>query len=212
VDIPLIEKVAEQGKPVIISTGIARESDIAKAVAACHKVGNDEIIILKCTSVYPAPANELQLRTIPDIATRFASLVGYSDHTVTRTAALGAIALGACVLERHITLDRETEGLDSGFSTTPEEFSGLVSDIRELELGLGRVTYDLSVAGENSRRFSRSLFVVKDVEAGDVLTMENVRSIRPFNGMSPDMLYEVVGQKFIESLPAGTPLANHHFS
>jgi pseudaminic acid synthase len=210
VDVPLIEKVAEQGKPIIISTGIARESDIEKAVAACRKVGNNEIVILKCTSAYPAPPEELQLRTMPDMAVRFKTLVGYSDHTMSRTAALGAVALGASVIERHITLNHETKGLDSGFSTTPEEFGGLVADIRELEVGLGKITYELSEAGENARRFSRSLFVVQNVNAGDLVTFENIRSIRPSDGLPPEQLDEVVGQRFVESLPAGTPLALHH--
>lgn len=207
VDIPLIERVAREGKPVIISTGIATEPDIEKAVAACRKAGNEQIIVLKCTSSYPAPPEELNLRTIPDIAQRFNCLAGYSDHTMTTTAALGAVALGACVLERHITLNRDGSGLDSGFSTTAEEFAVLVAAIRELEIGLGHVTYELSTSGLQSRRFARSLFVVKDVAAGDVVTHENVRSIRPSDGLVPELLPEVLGKEFGESVMAGTPLS-----
>lgn len=207
VDIPLIELVAQQGKPVIISTGVARESDIEKAVAACRRVGNDDIIVLKCTSSYPAPADELNLRTIPDISHRFGCLSGFSDHTMTSVAAVGAVALGACVVERHITVDREDGGLDSAFSTTGSEFADLVAAIRELELGLGKVTYDLSGAGEQSRRFSRSLFIVRDVKAGDTITSDNVRSIRPSNGLAPELLPAILGKKFTETLLAGTPLS-----
>jgi pseudaminic acid synthase len=207
VDIPLIERVAQEGKPVIISTGIAEEIDIQKAVEACLRVGNNQIIVLKCTSSYPAPAEELNLRTIPDMAQKFDCLVGFSDHTMTPTAALGAVALGACVLERHITLDRNNDGLDSSFSTTPREFASLVSAIRELELGLGQITYELSETGQQSRRFSRSLFVVQDVLAGDTVSHENVRSIRPSNGLHPELLPTVLGKTFRTDISAGTPLA-----
>ena len=207
VDIPLIERVASEGKPVIISTGIAHEIDIEAAVAACRRMGNENIIVLKCTSSYPAPADHLNLRTIPDIANRFKVLSGYSDHTMTTTAALGAVALGACVLERHITLERAEGGLDSGFSTTAEEFTELVTAIRELELGLGTVTYTLNESGEQSRRFSRSLFVVQDVLVGDLVTNENVRSIRPSDGLPPSQLPNVLGKSFREEVSAGTPLS-----
>lgn len=207
VDIPLIERVARERKPVIISTGIAREIDIEKAVNACRRVGNDQIIVLKCTSSYPAPPEELNLRTIPDIARRFDCLPGYSDHTMSITAALGAVALGACVVERHITLNRGDGGLDSGFSTTAQEFADLVRAIRELEAGLGKVTYELSASGIQSRRFSRSLFVVQDVQAGDTVTVENVRSIRPSDGLPPEQLPQVVGRTFAESVKAGTPMS-----
>jgi pseudaminic acid synthase len=210
VDIPLIECVAQRGKPVIISTGIARESDIEKAVAACRRVGNNDIIVLKCTSSYPAAAEELNLRTIPDISRKFGCLAGFSDHTMTTTAALGAVALGACVVERHITVDREGGGLDSTFSTTGSEFTKLVADIRELELGLGRVTYELSESGEQSRRFSRSLFVVQDVSAGDIITVNNVRSIRPSDGLAPELFPDIIGKKFVETISAGTPLKLSH--
>lgn len=210
VDIPLIERVAREGKPVIISTGIAREIDIEKAVAACRRSGNEQIIVLKCTSSYPAQPEELNLRTIPDIARRFECLSGYSDHTMSTTAALGAVALGACVLERHITLVRNGEGLDSGFSTTAQEFSKLVSSIRELEAGLGQVTYELSTSGVQSRRFARSLFVVKDADAGDIVTVENVRSIRPSDGLPPELLPTLMGKVFSKPVAAGTPLTLDH--
>jgi len=207
VDIPLIKYVARQGKPVIISTGIAREEDTAAAIAACLEEGNSQIVILKCTSAYPAPASELNLLTIPAIAEKFDVIPGYSDHTMTPTAAIAAVALGARVLERHITLDRSAGGLDAGFSTTASEFKELVKQIRELEQGLGVVTFDLSESGENSRRFSRSLFVTEDVKLGDLITNQNVRSIRPNNGLPPKFLPEVVGRTFGADVAAGTPLS-----
>lgn len=207
VDIPLIRYVARQGKPVLISTGIARESDIQDAIAACRDEGNDQLIVLKCTSSYPAPAHELNLRTIPEIAKKFDVLPGYSDHTLTSTAALAAVTLGARVLERHITLDRESGGLDSGFSTTASEFKQLVDQIRELEAALGQVSFELSESGESSRRFSRSLFVVADVKAGDLATLDNVRSIRPHDGLAPKFLPDILGRIFNRDVASGTPLS-----
>ena len=207
VDIPLIRHVARQGKPVLISTGIASEADIAAAVAACRGEGNDQIVVLKCTSAYPAPAQDLNLRTIPTIAQKFDVIPGYSDHTMTATAAIAAVTLGARVLERHITLDRDAGGLDSGFSTSVSEFKELVNHIRELESGLGMSTFELSEAGKSSRRFSRSLFVVADVIPGEIVTAENVRSIRPHNGLHPKLLPEVLGRVFSTNVPAGTPLS-----
>jgi pseudaminic acid synthase len=207
VDIPLIQHVARQGKPIIISTGVARKDDIAAAVAACREVGNSEIIVLKCTSAYPAPASELNLLTIPAITETFGVIAGYSDHTMTPTAAIAAVTLGARVIERHITLDRGTGGLDAGFSTTAAEFKELVQQIRETEETLGVVTFELSAAGENSRRFSRSLFVTMDVKAGDLVTRDNLRSIRPNNGLHPKLLPDLIGRTFSCDVAAGTPMS-----
>lgn len=206
VDIPLIRYVAQQGKPVLISTGIASEADVAAAVAACREEGNEQLIVLKCTSAYPAPAQDLNLRTIPTIAQQFDVIPGYSDHTMTSTAAIAAVTLGARVIERHITLDRDAGGLDAGFSTSASEFKELVQQIRELESGLGISTFELSDAGKSSRKFSRSLFVVADVQAGDAATEANVRSIRPNNGLHPKFLPEVLGRTFTQNISAGTPL------
>jgi pseudaminic acid synthase len=207
VDIPLVRYVAQQGKPVLISTGIAREEDILAAVTACREEGNDQIVVLKCTSAYPAPAAELNLLTIPTIASQFDVIPGYSDHTMTSTAAIAAATLGARVIERHITLDREAGGLDSGFSTSASEFKDLVDQIRETESALGISTFSLSATGESSRRFSRSLFVVEDVKAGDLISAVNVRSIRPNNGLPPMLLPQIIGQEFSENASAGTPLS-----
>lgn len=207
VDIPLIRYVARQGKPVLISTGIASEADVATAVGACRDEGNDQIVVLKCTSAYPAPAQDLNLRTVPTIAQQFDVIPGYSDHTMTSTAAIAAVTLGARVLERHITLDRGAGGLDSGFSTSASEFRELVDQIRELEIGLGKSTFELSEAGKSSRRFSRSLFVVADVRSGEIVTAENVRSIRPNNGLHPKFFPEILGRSFSTNVTAGTPLS-----
>ena len=207
VDIPLIRYVARQGKPILISTGIASEEDVAAAVAACREEGNDQLVVLKCTSAYPAPARDLNLRTIPTIAAEFNVVPGYSDHTMTSTAAIAAVTLGARVLERHITLDRDAGGLDAGFSTSASEFKELVQQIRELESALGTSTFDLSETGKKSRRFSRSLFVVEDVQPGDKISLENVRSIRPNDGLHPKFLPELLGRVFSISVTAGTPLS-----
>jgi pseudaminic acid synthase len=207
VDIPLIRYVAQQGKPVLISTGVALEEDVVAAVTACREEGNNQIVVLKCTSAYPAPASELNLLTIPTIKTQFDVIPGYSDHTMTSTAAIAAVALGARVIERHITLDRESGGLDAGFSTSASEFKNLVQQIRETENALGISTFELSESGERSRRFSRSLFIVQDVKAGEAVTAENVRSIRPNNGLPPKDFPLVLGKKFSTAVSAGTPLS-----
>jgi pseudaminic acid synthase len=206
VDIPLIRYVAQKGKPVLISTGIAREEDIVAAVTACREEGNEQIVVLKCTSAYPAPASELNLSTIPTIASRFNVIPGYSDHTMTSTAAIAAVTLGARVIERHITLDRSAGGLDAGFSTSVSEFKELVAQIRETESSLGVSTFELSAVSESSLRFSRSLFVVQDVRAGDIVSNVNVRSIRPNNGLPPIILPQIIGRQFAEDVSAGTPL------
>jgi pseudaminic acid synthase len=212
VDIPLIRHVARQGKPILISTGIARKEDIEAAVGVCREEGNAEIIVLKCTSAYPAPASELNLLTIPAITKTFGVIAGYSDHTMTPIAAIAAVTLGARVIERHITLDRDTGGLDTGFSTTAAEFKDLVQQIRETEQALGVVTFDLSAAGKISRRFSRSLFVTMDVKAGDLVTHDNLRSIRPNNGLHPKLLPELVGRAFACDVTAGTPMSTDFVS
>lgn len=205
-DIPLIEKCAAVGRPMIISTGIALLEDIEKAIAACRRAGNDQIVILKCTSAYPAPVDELNLRTIADIRDRFGVEVGISDHTMTQTACVAAIALGARVVERHIILSKEIESLDSTFSTDAQEFAALVSAIRETEIALGTVSYDLTPEAVLNRRFGRSLFVVSDVSIGDAVTIQNVRSIRPADGLPPERLPDVLGKLFSREVRAGTPL------
>jgi pseudaminic acid synthase len=208
VDIPLVRLMAQQGVPVILSTGIAREPDIALALAACREEGNEDLAVLKCTSSYPAPFEELNLRTVADIPARFGCLAGISDHTMTVTASLVAVAMGACIIEKHLIVDRGLGGLDAAFSTDAAEFADLVSRVREAEVALGEATYELTPRAAASRRHSRSLFVVADVHAGDTVTSDNVRSIRPADGMAPVRLPEILGRTFAVDVDAGTPLAD----
>ncbi|MCD6208590.1 MAG: pseudaminic acid synthase, partial [Thermoproteales archaeon] len=205
-DIPLIEYVASKGKPVIISTGIATLSDIEEAVNACKRMGNNQIALLKCTSAYPAPLEEINLRTIPNMASTFKTVVGLSDHTLGISVPIASVALGACIIEKHLTLDRSLGGPDAAFSLEPEEFRATVKAVREVEKALGEVSYELSEKIKRSREFSRSLFVVKNMKAGEVFTEENVRSIRPGYGLPPKFLKKVLGRRAACDIKAGTPL------
>lgn len=206
-DIPLIEYTASKGKPIIISTGIATLSDIEDALDACRRMGNSSITLLKCTSAYPAPLEEMNLLTIPDMQKRFGVAVGLSDHTMSIAAPVAAVALGARVIEKHFILDRKMGGADSAFSLEPAEFRAMVDAVRDTERLLGTVTYDLSEKSLKSREFSRSLFVSENVKAGETLTLANVRSVRPGFGMAPKHLNAVLGKRFICDLPKGTPLS-----
>ena len=206
-DIPLIEYTASKGKPVIISTGIARQEDIEEALEACRRVGNDHVTLLKCTSAYPAPLEEMNLLTITDMQSRFGVTVGLSDHTMSLAAPVAAVALGAHVIEKHFILDRNMGGADSTFSLEPSEFRAMVDAVRDTEKLLGKVTYDLSPKSLKSREFSRSLFVAVDVKAGDPITPENVRSVRPGFGMAPKHLGEILGKRFVRDAAKGTPMA-----
>ena len=205
-DIPLIEYTASKGKPILISTGVATISDIDEAVKACRRVGNSQIALLKCTSSYPAPIDEANLLTIPNLRDTFNVIPGLSDHTMGHSVAVGAVALGAKIVEKHFILDRKLGGPDSAFSMEPEEFKAMVNAIRDIEKALGRVNYELTPNVEKSRIFSRSLFIVKDVKAGETITEENVRSIRPGNGLHPKYYKDVLGKKFRVDIDRGTPL------
>jgi pseudaminic acid synthase len=205
-DIPLIEYIASKGKPVIISTGIATESDIEDALNACYKMNNFNIALLKCTSAYPAPINEANLLTIPDMLTKYQRIIGLSDHTLGISVPIASVALGARIIEKHFIIDKKLGGPDSSFSLEPDEFSKMVKAIREVELALGSVTYQLSEKVLTSRFFSRSLYVVEDVKPGDLVTEKNVRSIRPGNGLEPKNLNLILGKKFKVELRKGTPL------
>lgn len=205
-DIPLIEYIASMMKPVIISTGIARVDDIGEAVNACRKRGNEDIILLKCSSSYPTPLVDVNLRTMPDMSGRFNTLVGLSDHTLGISVAVAAVALGACLVEKHLTLDRNLGGPDASFSLEPKEFKSMVRTIREVEEAMGKVDYSLNERTERSRDFARSLFVTEDVEQGEELTSENVRSIRPGYGLAPKHLQSILGMKAKKRIKRGTPL------
>jgi len=205
-DIPLIEYIASKGKPVIISTGIATLCDIEEAINACKRMGNDQIALLKCTSAYPTPLEEVNLRTIPNMAETFKILVGISDHTLDISVPIASVALGAKIIEKHFILDRKLGGPDAAFSLEPEEFKAMVKAVREVEKALGEVSYELTGKMKKSREFSRSLFVVKDIKAGDFFTEKNIRSIRPGYGLHPRYLKDIIGRKAKNKIKRGTPL------
>ncbi|MEN4018365.1 MAG: pseudaminic acid synthase [Methanobacterium sp.] len=205
-DIPLIEYVASTGKPVIISTGIAELCDIELAVNTCKKEGNDQIALLKCTSSYPAPLEEINLNTIPNLKETFNTVVGLSDHTRGNSVPIASVALGAKIIEKHFILDRNLGGPDAEFSLEPEEFKVMVKSVREVEKALGKVSYELTEKTKSSREFSRSLFVVEDVEKGDKFTENNVKSIRPGFGLHPKYLKDIIGKTAGKDIIRGTPL------
>jgi pseudaminic acid synthase len=207
VDIPLIQKMARTGKPLIMSTGMATVEEIEEAVQSARDAGAAQIALLKCTSGYPAPAEEMNLRTIPEMARRFVVPVGLSDHTMGIAAPIAAVALGACIIEKHLTLSRATPGPDSGFSLEPQEFKTMVEAIRTAEKALGEVHFGLSDKEEASRIFRRSLFVVQDVKRGEPFTAANVRSIRPGHGLHTRHLGEVLGKHAVRDIGRGTPLS-----
>ncbi|MBR0093021.1 MAG: pseudaminic acid synthase [Lachnospiraceae bacterium] len=206
-DIPLIRRVAKTGKPVIISTGIALREEIAEALDACRAEGNENVILLKCCSAYPAPYEDMNLRTIPQIHRDFDCLVGLSDHTPGHTVPVAAVSLGACVVEKHLTLARADGGVDSAFSMEPAEFGAMVEAIRQTEKALGRATYDLTKKQKDSRYLTRSLYIAADMKAGEALTPENLRSVRPGHGMHTRHYEELLGKKVNRDLRAGTPMA-----
>jgi len=206
-DIPLIEYAASKGKPMIISTGIAEIEDIELAIETCRKVGNNDITILKCTSAYPADPKDANLLTIPDIKNRFDVKVGLSDHTMGIEGPVVATALGATVIEKHFILDKSVGGPDAHFSLDEKDFTHMVKSIRTAENMMGKVDYEMTKKKKKSRQFSRSLFIVKDVKAGEILTEENVRSIRPGFGMHPKYLFEILGKKFNQDFEKGTPMS-----
>lgn len=204
-DIPLIEYVASKGKPIIISTGIANLEDIELAIKTCLDVGNNQIALLKCTSSYPSPLDEINLNTIPDMIEKFDCVIGLSDHTLGGEVSTAAVALGAKIIEKHFILDRNLGGPDSTFSMEPKEFKYMVDSIRNVEKALGTVNYDLSEKSKLNREFSRSLFVVKDIKNGEIITEDNVRSIRPNFGIHPKYLNKILGKKTKQDLKKGTP-------
>lgn len=206
-DLALIERAAKTGKPVIMSTGIATVEDIENAINTCRKVGNNNILLMKCTSSYPAPLGAANIRMIPDMKERFGVRVGLSDHSMGHAVATTAVALGAEMVEKHFILDRRLGGPDAAFSMEPEEFREMIKAIRDTEKCLGKVDYSLSEQTLKNRHFAKSLFVVEDVKEGDILTMDNVKAIRPFDGLPPVHLPEVLGKKFVKSVERGTPLS-----
>jgi len=206
VDLPLIRKVALTGKPAIISTGMATLGEIDEAVRTFRDAGGKQLVLLKCTSAYPTPPEEMNLRTIPHLAEAFDTPVGLSDHTLGIAVPVAAVALGACVIEKHLTMDRSEPGPDSAFSLEPAEFKSMVEAVRTAEQALGYVTYEASEKEKASRSFRRSLFIVQDIKAGDIFTEENVRSIRPGYGLPVKHAVDVLGRRAARDIKRGTPL------
>jgi len=210
-DIPLIRYIASKGKPMIISTGIATYDEINDAVLACKAEGNHAITLLQCTSQYPAKIEDANIKTMVDMKNAFEVNVGVSDHTEGFMVPITATAMGAVMIEKHFILNKEIGGPDASFSMTPDKFEEMVNRVRSVEKIMGDVSYALTEKKQNSRKFSRSLFIVKDVEAGDKVSTDNVRSIRPGDGLKPKYFPEIMGKTFIKSFIKGTPVSKEMF-
>jgi len=206
VDIPLIEKMSRTGRPLILSTGTASVEEIEEALRAARSSGATQIALLKCTSAYPAPAEEMNLLTIPEMERRFEVPVGLSDHSMGIAVPVAAVALGACIIEKHLTLSRSDPGPDSAFSLEPHEFKAMVDAVRVAEKALGEVHFGSSNREEASKSFRRSLFAVEDVLPGEIFSAANVRSIRPGSGLHPRHLAEILGKRAAREIKRGTPL------
>ncbi|WP_343695599.1 pseudaminic acid synthase [Flavobacterium sp.] len=211
-DIPLIEYVASKGKPVIISTGISEQTDIELALDACRRMGNKDIALLKCTSSYPAPINEANMSMVKDLAERYNVISGLSDHTMGSTVPIVATCFGAKIIEKHFILDRAIGGPDASFSMNEEEFSEMVKAVREAESAIGVVDYKLTEKQRKGKDFSRSLYVVENIKSGEIITENNVRSIRPGFGMHPKFLKDILGKKVVVDLEKGDALKQIHIS
>jgi len=205
-DYALIEYTACKGKPMIISTGIATIDEIQDAVDICRSVGNNDIVLLKCTSAYPAPLEEANLMMIPNLAQTFNVISGFSDHTLGSTAPIVAVTLGAKVIEKHFILDKSIGGADANFSMDKAEFSEMVKAIRDTEKLFGKVDYSMTEKKKKSRQFSRSLYVAEDIKKGEAFTEKNIRSVRPGYGMHPKHFKDVIGKRAIKNLNKGTAL------
>jgi N-acetylneuraminate synthase len=206
VDIPLIHRIAQTGKPIILSTGMATLAEIEEAVTTIRDAGNNQLALLKCTSAYPARPDDMNLLTIPNLSRAFGFPVGLSDHTLGLAVPVSAVALGACIVEKHFTLSRSVSGPDSAFSCEPSEFKEMVEAVRTAEKALGSVQYGVGEHESHSRVFRRSLFVVSDMKAGDIFTADNVRSIRPGYGLPTRHLEDVLGRYANQDIKRGTPL------
>ena len=205
-DIPLIKYVAEKNKPIILSTGIASSEDIELALETIRKVGKNQIALLKCTSSYPAPIDQANLIMIKDFRKKYNVISGLSDHTMGNISPIVATALGAKIIEKHFILDKSIGGPDASFSLDEEEFSKMVKDVRDTEKSLGDIDYNLTSKQKKGKDFSRSLYIVKNVIKGEILTKDNVRSIRPGFGLHPKYLVQLIGKRFNDNFPLGTRL------
>lgn len=207
IDLPLLRKIGQTGKPVIMSTGMASEDELDEAVQTLKDSGCTELALLKCTSAYPAPASEMNIRTIPYLAERYKVPVGLSDHSLEPSVAIASVALGASIVEKHFTLSRKQEGPDSKFSLEPHELSELVHAIRTTEKALGKAKLKVTKRESASKVFRRSLFIVQDVKAGEKFTEKNLRSIRPGYGLPPKHIGEIIGKTATCDISRGTPLS-----
>jgi pseudaminic acid synthase len=205
-DIPLIEYVASKGKPVIISTGIAQQEDIELALDACHRMGNYDIALLKCTSSYPAPIEEANMCMVKDLADRYNVISGLSDHTMGSTVPIVATVFGAKIIEKHFIIDRSIGGPDASFSMNEEEFTAMVKAVREAEKASGLVDYKLTEKQAKGRDFSRSLYIAENIKAGEIFTDKNLRSVRPGFGLHPKYFNEIIGKKSNQDLEKGIPM------
>ncbi len=206
VDIPLIEYVAKKKKPMIISTGIATLTDIELAIKTCKEAGNDDITLLKCTTAYPTPLEEVNLNTIPILKDMFGVKIGLSDHTLGSTVPIAAVALGAKVIEKHFILDKSIGGEDCEFSMEALEFKKMVQSVRDAEKSLGSKAYRLSENAQKSKKFSRSLFISKDIKKDEKLSLKNIKSVRPGDGIHPKYLKDILGKTAKKDLEFGEPL------
>ena len=211
-DIPLIRKAAKTGKPIILSTGIATTEDVELALKTCISAGNDQIILLKCLSEYPSPYEDFNLRTIPDMEKKYDCLIGLSDHALDNMIDFAGDALGACVIEKHLTLNRAEGGPDSSFSMEPQEFQNMVTGLKNESIALGKINYELTEKQKNSRGRSRSLYVVKDMKEGDVFTEENVKSIRPNYGLHTKYYDVILGKKATCDLKKGMAMKSEYIA
>jgi len=207
VDLPLIARVASCGKPVILSTGMASEDEIRAAIETIRQAGCEDLVVMHCVSAYPAAAQDYNLRTLVDIGARHNVLTGLSDHTLENATAIAAIALGACMIEKHFTLDRDGGGPDDSFSLQPQELRDLCRDCRTAWESLGEVDYSRKRNEEANVRFRRSLYVTTDVKAGDLITPQNVRSIRPGDGLAPGFHDELMGRRFLRDVERATAMS-----
>ncbi len=210
VDIPLIEYAASKGKPMIISCGMSSAEEIQDAVDVCHRVGNDQIVLLKCCSEYPANWKDMHIANIPDMMQRFNVDVGLSDHSAGSIAAVVAVAMGACVIEKHVKIEG-IESADSKFSMPMDEFAEMVKAVRNAKLIAGHVQYGPTEGEDGNLKFRRSLFAVQDIKRGEVISKENIRSIRPSTGLKPKYYYEILGKRAATDIPFGTPLTMDMF-
>lgn len=206
-DIPLIEYVASKGKPIIISTGIAMEEDIVLALDACHRMNNYDIALLKCTSSYPAPIEEANMSMVADLAKRFNVISGISDHTMGSVVPIVSICFGAKIIEKHFIMDRSIGGPDASFSMTESEFTEMVTAVRQAESAIGEVNYSLTQKQMEGRAYSRSIYVSNNMKAGDILTTENVKSVRPGFGLHPKHYHEILGKSVKVDLEKGDRLS-----